>query len=65
MVQTVSRAIELGITYFDTAPKYGDGKSETNLGAILQELGTDVLIGTKVMLEPSDFDNIETSTHPT
>jgi len=61
MVQTVSRAIELGITYFDTAPKYGDGKSETNLGAILQELGADVLIGTKVMLEPSDFDNIESA----
>lgn len=59
MVQTVSRAIELGITYFDTATKYGDGKSETNLGSILQELGADVLVGTKVMLDPPDLDDIE------
>ena len=30
MVDTVARAIELGITYFDTAPRYGDGTSEIN-----------------------------------
>ena len=59
MVKTVSRAIELGINYFDTATKYGDGKSETNLGSILPELGADVLVGTKVMLDPSDLDDIE------
>ena len=29
---TVRRAIELGINYFDTAPIYGFGKSETRLG---------------------------------
>ena len=58
MVKTVSRAIEHGITYFDTAPKYGDGQSETNLGSILQELGADVLVGTKVMLDLPDLDDI-------
>ena len=29
----VARALELGITYFDNAPDYGNGAAETNLGA--------------------------------
>ncbi len=33
-VEAVSRALELGIDYFDTAPSYGDGRSETNLGRV-------------------------------
>ena len=28
-VKTVERALELGINYFDTAAKYGNGRSET------------------------------------
>ena len=34
----MARAIELGINYFDTAPSYGDGQSEANLGKVLKEL---------------------------
>ena len=30
----IERAIELGINYFDQAPDYGDGVSETNLGRV-------------------------------
>ncbi len=59
MVDTVARAIELGITYFDTAPRYGDGTSEINLGIALKEIGADVRIGTKVNLNVSDMENIE------
>ena len=59
MVNVVARAIELGINYFDTAPYYGDGKSETNLGAILKELGSDVLVGTKIRLKAAEMDRIE------
>ena len=59
MIDTVARAIELGVTYFDTAPKYGDGASETNLGIALKEIGADVRIGTKVNLTASDLENIE------
>ena len=33
--RVVARALDAGITYFDTAPSYGDGRSEENLGAIL------------------------------
>ena len=46
-VKAVARAIELGINYFDTAPSYGDGQSETNLGKVLKELSDDVFVGTK------------------
>ena len=46
-VKAVARAMELGINYFDTAPSYGDGQSETNLGKVLKELKADVYVGTK------------------
>ena len=46
-VEAVERAMELGINYFDTAPSYGDGVSETNLGRVLNELSEDVYVGTK------------------
>jgi L-galactose dehydrogenase/L-glyceraldehyde 3-phosphate reductase len=59
MVQTVARAIELGITYFDTARLYGNGQSETNLGAVLQALGADVRVGTKVRLNGPELERIE------
>ena len=59
MVQAVARAVEAGITYFDTARSYGDGKSETNLGQVLAELKPDVRVGTKVQLRAEEMDNIE------
>jgi len=37
-LQAVRLALELGINYFDTAFAYGLGKSEENLGKILNEL---------------------------
>lgn len=54
---TVARALEAGITYFDTAPSYGDGRSEENLGRVLRELNAweRVAVGTKVRLRPSDL----------
>jgi aryl-alcohol dehydrogenase-like predicted oxidoreductase len=48
--RAVARAIELGITYFDTAPSYGDGLSEQHLGEALRAVGADVVVGTKVSL---------------
>jgi len=59
MVRVVARAVELGITYFDTARSYGDGMSETNLGLVLEELKPPVLVGTKVQLVAPDLDDIE------
>ena len=59
MRRVVARAIDAGITYFDTARMYGNGQSETNLGQILQELKADVVVGTKVQLRPNELDRIE------
>ena len=59
MRRTVARAIEQGITYFDTASMYGNGQSEVNLGAVLRELRAGVTVGTKVRLVPGDLANIE------
>lgn len=45
--RAVARAVELGISYFDTAPMYGNGESERNLGSALRALRADVHVGTK------------------
>ncbi|MBN1247535.1 MAG: aldo/keto reductase [Anaerolineae bacterium] len=60
-VAVVARAIESGITYFDTARAYGDGQSEASLGRVLEELNADVIIGTKVNLLPEEMADIRTS----
>ena len=54
--RAVARALEAGITYFDTAPQYGGGRSEENLGHVLHELGAwdRVVVGTKVRLAPEE-----------
>ena len=43
----IARALELGINYFDTAPSYGSGESEKNLGRVLRTLRPEVVVGTK------------------
>jgi aryl-alcohol dehydrogenase-like predicted oxidoreductase len=48
--RAMARALEAGINYFDTAPVYGNGESERNLGRALKALKPDVVVGTKVRL---------------
>lgn len=48
----VARALELGITYFDTAPMYGEGESEANLGRVLSVLRPDIVLATKAPAPP-------------
>jgi len=57
---TVQRAIASGINWFDTAPGYGKGASETNLGRVLAELGASktVHIATKVRIPREELDRI-------
>ena len=52
--RAVARAVELGITYFDTAQLYGNGESERNLGRVLGVLKPKVYVGTKVNLPPTE-----------
>ena len=35
-IASVHRALDLGITFFDVAPSYGDGKAEEALGKALE-----------------------------
>lgn len=55
--RAVARALDAGITYFDTAPSYGGGRSEENLGRTLRDLDAwdRVVVGTKVRLSPDDL----------
>jgi len=55
----LEKAVELGITYFDTAPGYGDGVSEELFGEVLGGLGSDVFVATKVF--PGDGDHVRRS----
>lgn len=55
--RTVARALEAGITYFDTAPAYGNGRSEEAIGPILRELKADVVLGTKFRLDVAQIPN--------
>ncbi len=57
--RTVTRAIEAGVNYFDTAVQYGNGESEKNLGRILRSLKpADVVVGTKVRLSADDHGRV-------
>jgi aryl-alcohol dehydrogenase-like predicted oxidoreductase len=56
--ETVARALELGVNFFDTASLYGDGRSELNLGRALHDLGASPIVCTKVLLEEADYADI-------
>src|SRR5215831_16998688 len=49
----ISRALQLGVNWFDTAATYGQGQSEANLGAALADLGGErpLHVATKVRVE--------------
>ena len=59
MRRAVAHAIDCGVTYFDTAPLYGHGRSEQNLGLALKEIQANVIVGTKVRLGAEELGSIE------
>lgn len=61
-VKAVRHALDLGINYFDTAFAYGLGKSEENLGKILNELKIPAVISTKIRLEADALSDIKAAT---
>ena len=56
-VATVRKALDLGITYFDTSPMYCQGASQAVLGEALDGVDGDFLLATKLgyFTEPSRF----------
>jgi aryl-alcohol dehydrogenase-like predicted oxidoreductase len=61
-LRAVRHALDQGITFFDTAFAYGLGKSEENLGRILNELGANPVISTKIRLEADAVGNVKGAT---
>jgi len=53
-IATIHRAIELGVTLFDTADQYGRGANEELLGRALKGRRDQVAIATKFALVPGD-----------
>jgi len=56
-IRTIHAAFDSGITFFDTAPPYGDGKSEKLLGKALSGRRSDALIATKLSPPYKDRDH--------
>jgi len=54
----VARALELGITYFDNSPDYGDGVAEINLGRVMKELKVRPLLNSKVEIRAVNLGDV-------
>ena len=61
-ISSVRHALDLGINYFDTARAYGEGQSETNLGRVLDKIGEEVILSTKIRLESDALQDIAAAT---
>jgi aryl-alcohol dehydrogenase-like predicted oxidoreductase len=55
-IETLNRAVELGITFFDTADAYGPFKNEELVGKVLRPHRNDVIIATKFGIQRSVTD---------
>ncbi|MBL1216484.1 MAG: aldo/keto reductase [Planctomycetes bacterium] len=56
-VGVLNKALEYGVRYFDTAPSYGNGKSETYIGTALKASGLareDLFVATKTLERSAD-----------
>jgi D-threo-aldose 1-dehydrogenase len=56
--RALARAFEAGINWIDTAPLYGQGRSEEALGWLLAEFEERPYLSTKVGLDPAKLDDI-------
>ena len=60
--KAVRHALDRGINFFDTAFAYGLGKSEENLGRILNDLGAQPVVSTKIRLEADAISDVGAAT---
>ncbi len=56
--KAVQRAMEAGINWIDTAPAYGQGRSEEALGWLLKEVNADLFVSTKFVIDTRKLDDI-------
>ena len=45
--EIINRAIDLGVNYIDTSPRYGNGNSERNIGEVMASRRNEVFLATK------------------
>lgn len=60
-LEAVRYALEQGINYFDTAPAYGNGVSESNLGEVLKLITDDIIVSSKVRPLPGEWKDLKES----
>ena len=53
-LEALSRALDLGITYIDTAHSYGDGKSEERIGKLMPDRRKGITLATKLSARTAD-----------
>ena len=56
--EAIRRAMEAGINWIDTAPAYGQGRSEEALGWVLKEVSADPCVSTKFTIDTRKLDDI-------
>jgi|TARA_B100001964_G_scaffold242784_1_gene318639 aryl-alcohol dehydrogenase-like predicted oxidoreductase len=54
----ISRALQAGINWIDTAPSYGQGRSEEALGWLLEEIDADPYVSTKFSIDTRELADI-------
>jgi aryl-alcohol dehydrogenase-like predicted oxidoreductase len=54
VIDALHRALDLGYNYFDTAPSYGDGRSEELMGQALAGRRTQVYLASKTEWQGKD-----------
>lgn len=62
LLEAVDVAFELGVNYFDTAPDYGLGIAESNLGWVLRQIGYRPTVVTKAEYYMFSLANLRVST---
>src|SRR4051794_18573970 len=53
-LEALARALDLGITYIDTAHSYGNGKSEERIGRLMPERRKQITLATKIGARKAD-----------
>ena len=60
-INTIRKAVDLGVTFFDTAEVYSYGKNEDLIGEALQPVRDKVVIATKFGYDLSETPDLTTS----
>jgi aryl-alcohol dehydrogenase-like predicted oxidoreductase len=57
-LKAIQRAMEAGMNWIDTAPSYGQGRSEEALGWLLKEIDDEPYVSTKFAIDTNILDDI-------